>query len=113
MNILRVIAIQKNSLLSDGLSSLLNSVSTHKLVHTSAQNAEDLSNEIFRLKPDVILLAENSQLVNSESLSGILFAHPKLRIVVVSENSNWLQIFYKKEVLLTQFSDLLAVINAD
>ena len=46
-------------------------------------------------------------------LGNLLMSYPQMRVVVVSEESNWLHIFDKKDKLMAQNSDLLDVLCVD
>jgi hypothetical protein len=69
--------------------------------------------DVSKIQPNVVLFSESQPMAAKESLAQLLIGHPRLRIVVVSVDSNWLHIFNKEDMLLTSLDDLLAVIKSD
>ncbi len=43
-------------------------------------------------------------------LGHLLMINPELQVIIVSEDSNWVHIFHKKDMLMTRQSDLLDVL---
>jgi hypothetical protein len=106
-----LVVMPKNSLLNHALSSLLHADASLVLLDSHARDEQELLAEISRLGTEFIFMAESAPLASKEALISILVTHPSLCVVVVSENSNWLQVFRKSDVLLTQSKDLLNIFN--
>jgi chemotaxis response regulator CheB len=114
MSSTRVLVTQQAELLDRALTSMLLGSSTkHELVTSSAKNLDDLMVEISDLMPNVIVLGESTPLAARDTLAPLLMAYPELRVIVISEDTNWLHVFHKKDLLLTHQSDLLDIINFD
>ena len=114
MNSTSVLVTQQPELLNQALASLLlNSNSTHAMVTSEARTLDELMVEISDLKPEVIVLGESKPLAARDTLAPLLMAYPELRVIVVSEDTNWLHVFHKKDLLLTRQSDLLDIIDFD
>jgi hypothetical protein len=109
-----VLITQQAELLDRALASmLLSSTTKHELVTSTAQTLDELMVEISDLMPNVIVLGESTPLAARDTLAPLLMAYPELRVIVISEDTNWLHIFHKKDLLLTRQSDLLDIINFD
>ena len=109
-----VLVTQQPELLDRALANMLRgSTSKHQLITSVANTLDELMNEISNLMPNVIVLGESTPLAARDTLAPLLMAYPELRVIVVSEDTNWLHIFHKKDLLLTRQSDLLDIINFD
>jgi len=106
-----ILAVQQYSLMNQALiNALLSSVVEHKVLTSTSNSLEALITEISELKPDVVLLGEAMPLAAKDTLAHLLMCFPELRLIVVSEDTNWLHIFHKKDILLTRQSDLLDIV---
>ena len=106
-----ILAVQQYSLMNQALiNALLSSVVEHKVLTSTANSLEALITEISELKPDVILLGEAMPLAAKDTLAHLLMCFPELRVIVVSEDTNWLHVFHKKDMLLTRQSDLFDIV---
>jgi chemotaxis response regulator CheB len=111
MGITCVLAMQQHSLMNQALiNALLSSIPEHKVITSTANSLEALITEISELKPDVVLLGESMPLAAKDTLAHLLMCFPELRVIVVSEDTNWLHVFHKKDLLLTRQSDLLDIV---
>ena len=112
MGVTCILAIQQYSLMNHALvSALRSSFPAHEMVTTNASDLESLITEISHLKPVVVLLGESMPLAAKDTLAHLLMCFPELRVIVVSEDTNWLHVFHKKDMLLTRQSDLLDIVN--
>ena len=106
-----MIAMHQYSLMNHALVNALKSSSPlHTMVTSNANDLETLINEISNIKPDVILLGESLPFAAKDTLAHLLMCFPELRVIVVSEDTNWLHVFHKKDVLLTRLSDLMDIV---
>lgn len=109
-----VLVAQQPELLNQALAGLLTGSKTkHAMITSEARSLDELMMEIADLMPDVIVLGESKPLAARDTLAPLLMAYPELRVIVVSEDTNWLHVFHKKDLLLTRQSDLLDLINFD
>jgi DNA-binding NarL/FixJ family response regulator len=107
-----VLIMKQDALVNRALTSLLVTSSSQLTVIVSeASDVRRLAVEISKLKPDAVLLSESIPLAAKDSVMQLLTAHPNLRVIVVSEDSNWIHIFRKEDMLLTRLTDLLEVIH--
>ena len=114
MNILRVLVMQKESLLNQALANILkNSECEIKVITSSASEAKGLIAETSELKPDIVILGESTPMAGKEVLGYLLMSSPEMQVVVVSEDTNYLHIFHKKDMLITRQTDLLDVLCVD
>lgn len=111
MGITCILAMQKHSLMNQALiTTLLTALPENNVVTSSASDVENLVAEIAELKPSVVLLGEATPLAAKDTLSHLLMCFPELSVIVVSEDTNWLHVFHKKDLLLTRQSDLLDIV---
>ena len=82
-----------------------------KLIKSSSQSEGELSAEIETCNPEVIILLENSNLACSNIFARLTAINPKLRIVIINENDNWVHVYQRQDVLLTYPSQLVEIIR--
>jgi DNA-binding NarL/FixJ family response regulator len=108
MNTTCVLVTKQDSMLNRALTDLLqNSNCELKIITSGANDVHSLIAETSRVNPDIVILGESTPLARLDVLGNLLMSYPKMRVVVVSEESNWLHIFDKKDKLMGQNSDLL------
>jgi len=71
-----------------------------------------IASAIAQIQPDVVFLGESMPMVGNEALSHLLTDHRKIRVIVVSEDGNWLHVFKKEDKLLTGLNDLAVAITS-
>ena len=107
----RVLVIAEDSILSYAISNLLNTTQENLAVIASeAQKASELASEINDHKPDVILTDKSNPLAKKEVLINILMSNQKIALILVQEDSNWLQIIRREDVLMAASEDLVKLI---
>lgn len=114
MNITCLLAIPSNSLLDRALASILQGAKAElKLFTSAAQDLAGLVTEIADLKPDIVIISESMPVAAKDKLTSLLMSFTELRVVVVSEDTNWLHVFHKRDMLMTRQADLLDVLYFD
>jgi hypothetical protein len=108
-----VLVHKSDVLLKRAVLSLMNLEKELEIVVSEAVDINELSTDVSKINPNVVFFSETQPLAVKETLAQLLISHPKIRIVIVSVNSNWLHIFNKEDKLLTRLEDLLTVIKAD
>jgi len=108
-----ILVVGMQSLLSMGLASSLAQPADFQLTECDIDDLDALTDEIFRFEPVVVLLNQSSVLAAENSLGTILATFPNLRVIVIQEESNWLNIYSSKAFNLTHISDLRKVIEAE
>ena len=106
MSITCLLAVPNNTLLDRALGSVIMSGNSEiKLITSAARTLVELVTEISDLKADIVILAESMPLAAKVALISLLMSFTELRLIVVSEDTNWLHVFHKKDMLLAQQSD--------
>jgi hypothetical protein len=80
------------------------------VIESVAQEYEELIREIDTHEADVILLDKACTFADEEALTKLLTLYPKLLMVIVDEESNWLQVYRRENILMTSTQDLLTTI---
>ena len=107
-----VLVITVNSLLGLALTNLINASDTGLVVFESnAKEFDELKWEINTYSADVILVEKNNSFAGEVSLMNLLTLYPKLLVVIVNEEDNWLHIYRRENLLMTSTEDLLNVIQ--
>src|SRR5512140_1041084 len=106
MSVTCLLAVPNNTLLDRALGSVIMSESSEiKLVTSTARTMAELVTEISDLKADIVILSESMPLASKDAVISLLMSFTELRLIVVSEDTNWLHVFHKKDMLLAQQSD--------
>jgi hypothetical protein len=108
-----VLAITKDSVLGRAMTHLItNSEVDLHVVESEAETLVELINEIVYYEADVILLEKSSPFAGKEALTKMLSLYAKLLVIVISDDSNWLHIYRREDILLTSSTDLISVIQS-
>ena len=106
-----VLVVEADVLLKRAFASLLTLGGDLEIVISEARNIQELLDDISKTKPSAVLFSESIPFSRMDSLSQLLMIHPMPKVIVVSEDSNWIHIFSQEDRLITDLSDLLFVIN--
>jgi hypothetical protein len=106
-----VLVLKSDVMLKRAVLSLMDLEKHLEIVISEAADIKKLAKDVSKINPNVILLSESQPLAAKETVTQLLINHPKIRIVIVSVNSNWLHIYDKEDKLLTKLEDLLTVIK--
>jgi DNA-binding NarL/FixJ family response regulator len=109
---LSVLVMHKDSFLINALASLLVSGFELNVVAGEAMDYQSLSSEISRHRSELILMGQSMPVAAAGPLICLLREFPGLRVIVISEDSNWLHIYRQDDVLLTKAVDIVQVINS-
>jgi DNA-binding NarL/FixJ family response regulator len=113
MKNIRVLVMQKESLLNQALANILkNSECEISVITSGASELKGLIAETTKLKPDIVILGESTPMAGQDGLGYLLMSNPELQVIVVSEDTNYLHIFHKKDKLMTRQTDLLDLLCA-
>ena len=111
MNATCVLVTNQDFHVKPGVKNLLNSSKCElKIISSGANDVHGLIAETSKVRPDIVILGESTPLARMDVLGNLLMSYPEMRVVVVSEESNWLHVFDKKDKLMTRQSDLLDVL---
>ena len=108
-----ILVHKSDVLLKRAVLSLMNLEKELEIVVSEAVDINELATDVSKINPNVVLFSESQPMAAKEALMQLLVSHPKIRVVIVSVNSNWLHIYDKEDKLLTRLEDLLTVIKAD
>jgi chemotaxis response regulator CheB len=112
MNKLCFLAIQKNSLFKQAVSSLIGKATNGiELYESEADNVEGLIKEILDMAPHVLVLEESSPLLNESVLAGLLMISPYVSVIVVSEETSFMHVVHRETIQLSSSIDLIEAIN--
>ena len=113
MHIPCVLVITVNSLLGLALMNLIK-VSDNGLVvfESTAKEFDELTQEITTLSADVILVERSNPFAGEDSLAKLLMSYPKLLVIVINEEDNWLHTYRREDVLMTSTADLISAIQS-
>lgn len=107
-----VVIIHHEFPLLAGIERLLSTVAGLKLITVSSTDVVDIVNEINQLQPEIVILDENLPGDGTSRLLNLLITFPELRLVVVNGLHNQLQVYDKKEVLVSCFDDLISAVQS-
>jgi DNA-binding NarL/FixJ family response regulator len=107
-----VLIMVSNNLLKQAMVSLLVDQSNMTILTGELNSQQELVDEIQHYMPDVVVMAEGTGLSSTEALVSLLMLYPGLRVIVMSEENNWLHVFSKDEVLMSQATDLVDLIHS-
>lgn len=103
----RVLVATKEMLLGAGIESLLMRQKELAMIGTISSNTIELISKINRLKPEVVILDEKMYLDSINELMSCMNERPEMRLVVVSDRENQIQIYNKRQFQVTQSMDLV------
>ena len=113
MHIPCVLAITKDSVLGHALTNLINSSDVgFVVVESNAKTFDELIEEINTNNADVILLEKSDPFAAEEMLTRLLMLYPRLLVIIVNEENNWLHIYRREDLLMTSSADLITAIRS-
>lgn len=113
MHIPCVLVITANSLLGLALMNLINASDNGLAVfESSAKEFDELIREINTFSVDVILVEKSNPFAGEDSLTKLLMSYPKLLVVLINEEDNWLQTYRREDVLMKSAADLISAIQS-
>ena len=113
MHIPCVLAITKDSVLGHALTNLINSSDVgFVVVESNAKTFDELIEEINTNNADVILLEKSDPFAREEMLTRLLMLYPRLLVIIVNEENNWLHIYRREDILMTSTADLITAIRS-
>lgn len=99
-------------LFREAVENLINRMKNWKVTRMSDEHGEtDLIREISRIKPDVVILSRSGASCKSNLPYRLIENHPNMGIIIVSSESNLVEIFCRREAAITGPADLLSIID--
>ena len=77
------------------------------LIYSEASNLEDFVGEIENNKAVVVMLEKSSPFAENEAVAKLLMLFSKLFVIIISEDSNLVNIFRREDKLLVSSADLI------
>lgn len=83
-----------------------------ELTEIIGKSKNEVIDAIDRLHPDVLVLCRKTHDTITSNFMQLLQDYPDLLIITVSTDDNYMHIYGKQKVLITQSSDILSVIQS-
>ena len=109
----RVLVVDNQGIMGGGLEKLISHDKDLEVWGIAAQYEQTLVQEIERIQPDIIILILESQLISPCRLLGLLRDYGRLRIIVVSDDSNVMDVYDKQQVTAHNQGSLLAELKPE
>lgn len=106
-----VLLLKTDVLVKRAFASLLSLGCDLEIVVSEAVDTQELIDDISKTKPDAVLFSESIPFSQKDALSQLLMTRPMPRLIIVSQENNYLHIFSREERLVTDLSDLLTAIH--
>lgn len=107
-----ILASKDELLLGSIVEELLTRSNDLELIEIMGKSPAELIAAIEQNQPEVIVLCHATHDTIPADYLGILQRFPELLIITVSTDDNYMHIYGKQKVLMTQSSDLLSVIQS-
>ncbi len=103
----RVLIVDNQGIMGAGLERLLSEEPALEVFGVTVDGEKMLIQEIWRLQPDSIILIEESEGISPIRLMKLLKDYGRLRIIVVSTNSNVFEVYDKQQILTGSYLTLM------
>jgi hypothetical protein len=108
-----LVTVRKGSLLGNILHELMeNSGKSLHLIYSEAATPQDFMTEVDSSKAAVVLLEKSSPLADEEAIAKLLTLFSKLLVIVISPDSNLLNIYRREDKLLLSSVDLVDAVHS-
>ena len=112
MNSPCVLVLKNDWLMKRALTGFMQDAETDlQVCFSEANEVNELRAEIVRLNAGVVFVGETTSLASNGCISQLLTAQPNIKVIVVSEDSNWVHIFRKEDRLLGSLLELVQLIQ--
>lgn len=107
----KILVVATDTLPGAGLEILLSREADLEVISLASEVETDLIEAIELYMPDAVVIDQKS-LTKEVSITRLLTANPNPPLILVSTESNYIQIYRKHEILLTKATDLAEVIRS-
>lgn len=107
----RCLLVCGNELLKSSVESLISVQPNLEVICASASTKDELLPVLQVYRPDVLISDDLMDFGDAADLHQSLKAFPDLLMIMINSCDNHLQIFEKKDVLISRASDLIALIQ--
>lgn len=104
----RILVVESEMLLSQGLISLLSSRPGLEVKGVYYAGLSHLVSEIEAFIPDVVLIRQQCLAEYFRDLLPVLMIHPEIRLVSFSPENNFLHVYARQEVQVKESADFFA-----
>ena len=112
VRLIQVLIIFGERPLLAGVKDLLKNEGDFNLISTAMIDIDGVTQEIKRIKPDVVIWDDKLPSEHQSALFNLLLTFKDLRAVVLSNYENKLQVYEKKEIPILQVNDLFSAVRA-
>ena len=106
------ILLGRKDLFQDGMERLLARMKNWSVTILSNENpTADLIQEIGKVKPDIVLINLSDEYCELDLPCQLIKSHPNLNVITISSESNLVEIYSKREILIKGSADLLSIID--
>lgn len=106
----KCVLIESGALLTEGVGSLLQDQMHYQVISRLFGNRDEFIHAVQELQPDTIVLGESS---GEQYLEEIIRKHDgtrELRVIVLHDKDNQVQVFHRRQITISTSSDLAKVI---
>lgn len=108
-----VLVISMDSLLNLALTNIITDSDLGlSVIESKAQQYDELVEEINKIIADVILLDKSSSFATEDVLTELLMLYPKLLLILVDPQSNWLHVYRREDILISSSAELMEIIKS-
>lgn len=108
-----LLVIENDSPLNFAFEMLLTPDKGVKATKSSAGDLQILVDEICETKPQVVIFEDTAKLTENHTLFDLLMSTPKVTIVIVQRESNYIHVFRKEEIMIESSSDFLEALRLE
>lgn len=106
----KVNVILSESLIGKGVESILSREMDLSVTSTSFIDDAALNQQIERDQPDVVILDESLIINEMLSLFHLFASYPNLRVIVLSDGENRINIYDRQEIQVSHSADLVSAV---
>ena len=103
----RVLIVDNQAIMGAGLEQLLSGSQVIEVSGITMQNERALVEMVWQVQPDTIILILESQCISPGRLFDLLQNYGRLRIILVSANSNVIEVFDRQQIMTIDHVALL------
>jgi chemotaxis response regulator CheB len=109
----RVLVVDNQGIMGAGLEKLISADQAIEVLGIVVPDEPTLVQEIWRIQPDIIILISESEVISPCQLLERLGDYGRLRIILVSENSNVMDVYDKQQITARNQDSLLAQLKPE
>lgn len=111
VRLIRVLIIHNDDPLLAGVERLLGQEEDLDTIQILPTDPSGIAKEIERLHPQVVITGEKTLWAGSQEMFDLFSMYPKLRVVVVNNSNNLLQMYTKEEILIEKLDDFISKVK--